>query len=236
MEQLELFDYSKWFTVEELARLSGFSVSTLKKGDSPLFNLGIDLEVESKIENIGGHKNIKLYSDIVLKALKQYQIRNSAPNALKNKETAIIGNVSAIQTVTVQNTIEKLMDNPETLQLMLTESLKRNVALQQRAELAENALKRIEQAPGCFSIAQTAKALKLPYGRNTLFDKLRDLGLLNSYNEPYQEQINANHFKVVNKICGDGKSHIVPLVTGRGLVYLAKKFNASIDENIKADC
>lgn len=129
MEQLELFDYSKWFTVEELARLSGFSVSTLKKGNSPLLNLGIDLEVESKIENIGGHKNIKLYSDTVLKALKQYQIRNSSPNALKNKETAIIGNVSAIQTVTVQNTIEKLMDNPETLQLMLTESLKRNVAL-----------------------------------------------------------------------------------------------------------
>ena len=52
-------------------------------------------------------------------------MRNAAPNALKDKETAIGGNVS----FTVNQTIDTLMDNPDTLQLMLQKSLERNVRL-----------------------------------------------------------------------------------------------------------
>ena len=94
---------------------------------------------------------------------------------------------------------------------------------------------RIEKAGGCFSIAQTAKALKLPYGRNTLFGRLKDMKLLSAYNEPYQEQINAGRFKVVSKVCNDNKNHIVPLVTGKGLVYLAKRLNTEIDPDVMPD-
>lgn len=106
-----------------------------------------------------------------------------------------------------------------------------------RAKNAEKQaiIDRITKAKGCFSVAQTAKALKLPYGRNTLFDKLKRMNLLSEHNEPRQEQISAEHFKVVTKICKDGVNRLVPLVTSKGLVYLAKRFNTEIDESILPD-
>ncbi len=107
--------------------------------------------------------------------------------------------------------------------------------LQQRAKVAESALARIENGKGCFTMNQTAKALKLPYGNITLFQKLRENGILNSDNTPKQEQINAGRFKVVVKVVENVGNKNVTLTTGKGLVYLAKRFNAEIDETVKAD-
>ena len=234
MNELSLFEQNeKWYTIDELASMSGIAVETLKGGHSPLNELSIGIETETQMG--GYHNTQKFYSEKVLKALKQYQLRNAVPNAMKNKETAIEGNVSVIQTATVQCMIEKLMDNPDTLQLMLTESLKRNQILTQRAEIAESALARIENGKGCFTMNQTAKALKLPYGNITLFQKLRENGILNSDNTPKQEQINAGRFKVVVKVVENVGNRNVTLTTGKGLVYLAKRFNTEIDESVKAD-
>ena len=121
--------HSEWYTIEELAELSGFSVETLKGGHSPLNEFGIGIETESKIVNMGGHRNVKLYSENVLKALKEYQLKNSVPNAVKDRETAISGNVSFVQTETVKQTISNLLDNPNTIEMLLQESLKRTQAL-----------------------------------------------------------------------------------------------------------
>ena len=96
----------------------------------------------------------------------------------------------------------------------------------QRMEIAEKALTRIADSKGCFTINQTAKALKLPYGDKTLFKNLRSMKILNEDNSPKQEQINAGHFITVVKHINDtigNKS--VTLTTSKGLVYLAKKFN-----------
>ena len=106
----------------------------------------------------------------------------------------------------------------------------------QRMEIAEKALTRIADSKGCFTINQTAKALKLPYGDKTLFKNLRSMKILNEDNSPKQEQINAGHFITVVKHINDtigNKS--VTLTTSKGLVYLAKKFNTEIDEAVKAD-
>ena len=105
-----------------------------------------------------------------------------------------------------------------------------------RAELAETALNRIADGKGCYTMNQAAKALKLPYGNKTLFQNLRTLQVLNQDNSPKQEQINSGHFTVVVKHINDEiGSKPVTLVTGKGLVYLAKKFNAEIDESIQPD-
>ena len=89
---------------------------------------------------------------------------------------------------------------------------------------------------GCFSMNQTAKALKLPYGNIKLYERLRSEGILNADNSPKQEQVNAGHFKVVVKFVNEKIGNKpVTLTTGRGLVYLAKRFNTQIDESVKAD-
>lgn len=97
-------------------------------------------------------------------------------------------------------------------------------------------LDRITNGKGCYSISQTAKALKLPYGNITLFEKLRNMQILNLDNTPKQEQINNGNFKIIVKYINEKVGNkTVTLTTGKGLVYLAKKFNTEIDESVKAD-
>lgn len=96
----------KWYTIEELAELTGYSVESLKKGDSPLARLTIDFNVDTRLG--GYHNTQKFYSANVLKALKEYQIKTSVPNALKDKQTALEGNLSYIGNVAVNGVAGEL--------------------------------------------------------------------------------------------------------------------------------
>lgn len=122
---------SKWYTIDELAELTGFTVNTLKHSKNNLAfiadKMSINLEVNSQMG--GYHNSKKFYSENVLKALKEYQLKNSVPNATKDKQTAIMGNVSFVQTETVKQTINNILDNPNTIEMLLQESLKRTQAL-----------------------------------------------------------------------------------------------------------
>lgn len=107
-----------------------------------------------------------------------------------------------------------------------------------RAKNAEQqaVIDRIANGRGCYSINQTAKALKLPFGNITLFALLRNKGILNSDNSPRQEQINAGRFKVVVSFINDKVGNKpVTLTTGKGLVYLAKTLGTDIDSSVIAD-
>lgn len=241
----ELVKDSKWYTIEDLASMCGISVETLKHGEKNLSVImrimSVNFEVNTRLG--GYHNTKKFYSENVLKALKEYQIKNSVQNAVKDKKTVLAGNVSYLQQATVKQTIDNLLDNPDTLNMLLQESLTRNKALgienkQLKEVLAEKTaiVNRIVEGKGCYTMNQAAKALKLPYGNKTLFQNLRTLQVLNQDNSPKQEQINSGHFKVVVKHINDEiGSKPVTLVTGKGLVYLAKKFNAEIDESIHPD-
>jgi phage antirepressor YoqD-like protein/AraC-like DNA-binding protein len=288
---------AKWYTIEELAELCGISVETLKKGDSPLLKLSVDFKVESRLG--GYHNTQKFYSENVLKALKEYQIKNSVSNATKNKETAIQGNVSFIQkqtektmsleeianilgysseylrkkctelgftkngqkTYLTENQVTelksilvprtsdmKIRGENATTNLEILENYKKAnddfVALlnrmyeeeKQKREIAEKTLNRIADGKGCFTFNQAAKALKLPYGNKTLFRKLKEQGILNQDNSPNQEQTNNGNFKVVVKFINENIGNKpVTLITSKGLVYLSKKLNTTIDETVKAD-
>lgn len=235
---------TKWYTIEELAELCGISTETLKKGDSPLSKLSIDFKVESRLG--GYHNTQKFYSENVLKALKEYQIKNGVSNATKDKGTVIQGNVSFIQNQTVKQAINNLLDNPQTLQMLLNESLSRQQSLQIENKMMKDiiseqkpkiiAFDRIAGGRGCFTMNQAAKALKLPYGNITLYKNLKTLNILNVDNTPRQEQVNNGNFKVVVKFINDTVGNkSVTLVTSKGLVFLAKKLNTTIDESVKAD-
>ena len=113
---------------------------------------------------------------------------------------------------------------------------RRNEEYKARAEIAEKSLNRIADGTGCYSMNQTAKALKLPFGNIKLYDLLRKEGILNRDNSPTQKQLNAGHFKVVVKFINEKVgSKSVTLTTAKGLVYLAKKLNTDIDSTVTAD-
>lgn len=100
-----------------------------------------------------------------------------------------------------------------------------------KAEVAD----RLLNCDELLDMGQAAKALQLPYGRNKLFRKLRDMGILFKYrNEPKQYMISQGYMKIKEKIWNNGgKDHvsIQVFVTQKGLQYLSKRINGAFTNN-----
>lgn len=97
--------------------------------------------------------------------------------------------------------------------------------LKPKAELMEKVLDADER----IDIGQSAKILNLPFGRNTLFQKLRDMGIFfKNKNEPKQEYVQRGYFilkeKWINWNDHDGFVVLKVLVTQKGLEFLAGLF------------
>lgn len=154
------------------------------------------------------------------------QMKNSNPN-----QHTFTGAVKGISTdLTPALKLKKALD---LAQEAYEEELQ---IIRARAELAESVVNRIADGKGCYTMNQTAKALKLPYGNIKLFEKLRAMQILNLDNSPKQEQINNGNFKVVVKFINEKIGNKpVTLTTSKGLVYLAKKLNTEIDESVLPD-
>ena len=201
-------------TTRELAQMLGVDVKTIQRTSARLF----DIDVVKSISN--GGRPSQAFTKAQATAIK-IELQNHSKIA-KN----------GFDTLTVSNDLEG--------ELLVKRAMayqdQKIRELQRRAEVAEKSLNRISDGTGCFSMNQTAKALKLPYGNIKLYERLRGEGILNADNSPKQEQVNAGHFKVVVKFVNEKIGNKpVTLTTGRGLVYLAKRFNTQIDENVRAD-
>lgn len=131
----------KWYTKEEIASLCGVASKSLSNILSAMTKFGF--HYERKTKNIGGHKNIRLYPETVLKAIKEWQVKNNViGKTAERKEIAVSGNISVIKNKAARQTIDSLMDNPDTLQLMLTASIER----QQKLLLENSKLKESNKA------------------------------------------------------------------------------------------
>ena len=80
-------------------------------------------------------------------------------------------------------------------------------------------------------IGQAAKILELSFGRNTLFEKLREKGIFfKNRNEPKQEYIDKGYFQLKEKFIErdnhEGFVVIKVLVTQKGLEFIANTFKA----------
>lgn len=79
-------------------------------------------------------------------------------------------------------------------------------------------------------MSEVAKLLDLPFGRNTLFKKLREKGVLfKNSNEPKQDLVSKGYFKLkevsIKKPDDTIMIEMQTLVTQKGLAYIAKVFD-----------
>lgn len=75
------------------------------------------------------------------------------------------------------------------------------------------------------TIGQASKILGLEFGRNTLFKKLREKGVLfKNTNEPKQYFVDRGYFEIKEKVFNE-KITLQTFVTQKGLAYIAKVFN-----------
>jgi len=130
-----------------------------------------------------------------------------------------------------QNYVEALRlaaDQTEKLEIankMLCQAHKQVAILAPKAELMDKVLDTDQK----IDVGQSAKILGLPFGRNTLFQKLREKGVFFcNRNEPKQEYINRGYFELREKLI-DRNNHdsftvVKVLVTQKGLDFLARLF------------
>lgn len=119
--------------------------------------------------------------------------------------------------------IIKLATNLKEEQTKRIAAEKENAALKPKAALMDKIIDSGEK----IDIGQTAKILGLPYGRNTLFKKLRDLGVFfKNRNEPKQEYVDRKYFELkeqwIERNSHDSFMIVKVLVTQKGLEYINK--------------
>ena len=147
-----------------------------------------------------------------------------------------------------QPTLEQMINNPD-LVISLATQLKNEREEKQRLELKNKHLekKTAEQEPYVsfaktafttddkVDIGMAAKILKLGFGRNTLFQKLRQVGVFfSNRNEPKQRFVNAGYFEMKEKFIerNNHPGFVVTkiLVTQKGLAYINHLFGGSPSE------
>ena len=108
-------------------------------------------------------------------------------------------------------------------QIILLEE--KNAKLQYRSDFVDVAF----ETDGLFSMEEVAKINDLPYGRNTMMQRLRDKKILTQSNTPYQSYVDKGYFKVVEELVDNKRFKKLITTTyatqkGVGLIYkLLKK-------------
>jgi prophage antirepressor-like protein len=140
-------------------------------------------------------------------------------------------------------TVEQMISDPDfaikLLQSIKEEQIQRALLVREKYELAQqNAIMqpkaelmdKIMDTDQKIDIGQAAKILGLPFGRNTLFVKLREKGVFfKNRNEPKQEYIDKGYFELkekwIDRYNHDGFMVVKVLVTQKGLDFIAKLFD-----------
>lgn len=141
------------------------------------------------------------------------------------KEDETPEEIMARALLVAQDTMKRKDDRIRHLETSVQKVVKENNQLRPKAELMEKVLDADEK----IDIGQSAKILNLPFGRNTLFQKLRDMGVFfKNKNEPKQEYVKRGYFvlkeKWIDRNNHDGFMVLKVLVTQKGLEFLASLF------------
>ena len=197
------------------------SLSLSANADVPLAQNDV-ISTKSLAERLGTRPNV--ITENAKKCLPNKVIENGKPTLWNKAEVTVLlefmkGNNNRTDLDLSNRLIGTSTDLTPALKIkkaleLMQEGYEEELAIL-RAKNAEKQalLDRIANGKGCYSMNQTAKALKLPYGNITLFEKLRGMQILNLDNTPKQEQINNGNFKVVVKFINekvgeqDGDAH-----------------------------
>ena len=124
-----------------------------------------------------------------------------------------------------QDTMKRKDERIRQLEGKVETVIKENNKLRPKAEFMDKVMDADER----IDIGQSAKILNLPFGRNTLFQKLHDMGVFfKNKNEPKQEYVKRGYFvlkeKWIDRNNHDGFMVLKVLVTQKGLEFLANLF------------
>lgn len=151
------------------------------------------------------------------------ELLTTGVTTVSNDDEAIVYAMSVLQKRLEQAKAEKAMLEADNQQKDA-----KIAKLQPKADFADAAFTTDDKV----DIGMAAKILKLGFGRNTLFQKLRQVGVFfSNRNEPKQRFVNAGYFEMKEKFIerNNHPGFVVTkiLVTQKGLAYINHLFGGS---------
>ena len=100
-------------------------------------------------------------------------------------------------------------------------ALTENAVMKPKADFYDT----VANTESLFSMADVAKTLDMGIGRNKLFAFLRDKGILDKENHPYQKYVDAGYMRLIENHCKAGDNDVVykcTYVKQKGIDYIRK--------------
>lgn len=174
------------------------------------------------------------------KTYKCYEVTKMGCEFLAHKSTGSKGNIFTAKYMERFNEMEKELQQIQVASYMIADPIERakkwieeETIRQEQAKLLEDQKPLVEfastvhEASNAITIGEFAKILReekgVKIGRNILFQKLRELKILDKKNLPYQDYLNKDWFKVIEKTMKvdddqDSRLYIQTLITGKGQI------------------
>lgn len=190
-----------------------------------------------QIDRAGQNRQVNLITESGLYSLV---IRSNKPEAKIFKKwitSEVLPSIRKHGAYMTEATIENMLTNPDLL-ITLATQLKTERAEKEKLqktlksqEMKIDFIDRVLDVEEKIDVGQAAKILELPFGRNTLFKKLREQGVFfKNRNEPQQKYIDKGYFQLKEKFIErdnhDSFLIVKVLVTQRGLGFLSTLFEA----------
>lgn len=165
-------------------------------------------------------------------------LRSDKPNAKKFRKWVTSEVLPSIRKHGMY-AVDDLIANPELAIKAFTalkEEREKNKALQadnERMKPKEEFFDAVTDSKDAIDMGQVAKVLNYPkIGRNKLFEILRDNGILQQNNQPYQTYIDRGYFRVVEQkfepTPGEIRINIKTLVFQKGIDYIRKILDGKV--------
>jgi phage antirepressor YoqD-like protein/predicted transcriptional regulator len=217
----------KTVTTKELAQTLGVDVRTVNETVERLLDSTFQKLGDIKTVSTGGRPT-KVFTEEQATAIKQEIARH---HNLKSRE------IDSVSTELEEN---EIVANAIAILQRRSEEYKH------RAEVAEQKL--IEQSPkvefyndvtgskDTLDMSQTARLINIRgMGRNKIFECLREKGILDRNNQPYQKYIDTGYFRIIESKYttpqGDVRINLKTVVFQKGVEFIKKTLEESIKEN-----
>jgi prophage antirepressor-like protein len=222
-------DGQPWFVGKDTADKLGYSNTS----DALIRHVDNDDKAEVVIHDGSQNRNMTIINESGLYSLV---LSSKLPTAKKFKKwvtSDVLPSIRKHGAYMTDNTIEKALTDPDFL-IKLATNLKEEKAARVEAESKVKVLEPKAQfyddvagSKDAIEMGNVAKVLAVKgYGRNNLFEFLRNENVLNKDNIPYQRFVDAGYFRTIEQKYngGDGsiKINIKTLVYQKGVDYIRK--------------
>lgn len=221
------------FIAKEVCEVLGIS-----KYRDAVARLDEDERASVLVDTLGGRQSKSAITESGLYSLIMASRKPEAKQFKKWVTSEVLPSIRKHGAYMTSQKIEEVLLNPDMIIQLATNLKAEKEKVQQLQKTVTRQQHYVHFVEKCFDqdekidIGQAAKILELPYGRNTLFKKLREMGIFfGSKNEPKQEFIKRGYFllkqKWIERNEHDSFCITKVLVTQRGLAYLSAKLNGS---------